>query len=79
MSLNKKNLDKKENVILNPGTEILTNNSKRHISNAEEALKIGKEIEKVKISNGSIYMHKDKTSKLVSKENIKLAREDGWI
>jgi hypothetical protein len=53
-------------------------NSKTQVEKAKKVLLTAKEVESELIKNGSVWMVNGKTSKLVSKNRIALAKKDGF-
>ena len=51
----------------------------KHKSKELEALELVKKQEKERRANGFVWVSKNKTSKLVSKENLPQVLKDGWV
>lgn len=61
-----------------PQFEQITNNSKKELEKANNALSVAKKVELMLIEKGYLWITKYKTSKLVSPDRAKLYFKDGW-
>jgi hypothetical protein len=64
-----------DELVLNP---LFTTGGKVQTEKAKSVLKIAKALEKKQMKSGAVWMTNGKTSKLVSKANIKKAKEEGF-
>ena len=58
--------------------QAIANNSKKELEKSRKALLDAKKVEQELIERGYIWIYKEKTSKLVRPDRVKLYFEDGW-